>query len=103
MHGSFIEVLDYDLLENTDFSAFQIIDGATQATYTPTEDDVGSRIAVEISYVDGGGFDNSFQTFVNPLIRSDYPPTIDLVSDATINEDGPEHVCEFDRHHCGEQ
>ena len=43
----------------TDESDWQDIAGATSATYTPTNDDVGSVLRVVIDYTDDGGFPNT--------------------------------------------
>ena len=60
----------------------EVIKGATSATYTPTDDDMGQYLRAIASYTDGNGKDTSMATSVAVVVvRTDNPPKFPTTED----------------------
>ncbi len=60
----------------------EVIKGATSATYTPTDDDMGQYLRAIASYTDGKGKDTSMATSANVVVvRTDNPPKFPTTED----------------------
>lgn len=66
------------------------IDGATEASYQATSEDVGSFFRVQISYTDGGGFNETLVSAADQLVAPEPPPE---------PEDPPDGVFEYNGHY----
>jgi Ca2+-binding RTX toxin-like protein/alpha-tubulin suppressor-like RCC1 family protein len=70
----------------------EVIPGATETTYTLAEADSGLVITVTASYTDGEGTAESVTSDALGVTRA---PTLDAISDLTIDEDAAEQTVSF--------
>lgn len=71
------------------FSDGHPIDGATQDSYRVQNEDVGTSITVEVSYVDGGGFSNSVTSAATAPVEKLNSAPAGISDVVTILEDTP--------------
>lgn len=66
-------VRSYQWQRNSSFALYENIDGATSATYAPTNADVDKKIRVVVSYTDAAGFEN--EIISEPVLVENTLPT----------------------------